>query len=163
MTHQIIDNFLLEDSFKKLQNYIIWSNFFPWNLHTKISGEEEEIGTFYGTHKAYDNGKPISPLYEIMIPIINSLPNFRALMRIKANFYPKTHDIYEHGKHVDYKCEHKGAILSLNTCDGFTRLEDNTKIESIANRMLFFDSSKLHNSSTTTDEKGRFNININYL
>ena len=163
MTHQIIDNFLPEDCFKELQNYIVWNNSFPWYLHTKISGVEEEVGVFYGTHKAYDNCSPLSSLYHTMIPIISGLPDFRALIRIKANFYPKTHEIYEHGRHFDYSFKQKGAILSLNTCDGFTRLEDGTKVDSVENRLLLFDSSKIHNSSTTTNKRGRFNININYL
>ncbi len=71
--------------------------------------------------------------------------------------------MFEHGRHVDYEFENKAALLSLNTCDGFTRLEDGTKVESVENRMLFFDPGQKHNSSTTTNERGRFNINFNYL
>ena len=43
------------------------------------------------------------------------------------------------------------------------RLDGGQKIRSVANRMLFFDATKLHNSTTCTDEKGRFNINFNYF
>ena len=85
------------------------------------------------------------------------------LLRVKANMYPSTDKIFEHAPHVDYDYSVKGAILSLNTCDGFTRLEDGTKVDSVANRMLFFDSSRPHNSSTTTNVQTRINININYL
>ena len=69
----------------------------------------------------------------------------------------------EHGQHRDYPIPHKGAIIYLNTCDGFTRLEDGTKVESVQNRILLFDASTLHNSTNTTNAKGRFNININYF
>ena len=84
------------------------------------------------------------------------------LIRSKINFYPYTNIVYEHGPHKDYDFFNYGAVLSLNTCNGFTRLEDGTKIDSVANRMLFFDASKLHNSSTTSDAPGRFNINLNF-
>jgi hypothetical protein len=51
----------------------------------------------------------------------------------------------------------------LNTCDGFTSLDDGTKIESIENRLLLFDSNKPHASSTCTNAKARFNMNFNYF
>ena len=163
MTHQIIDNYLSDKIFKDLQTSIVWNHTFPWYFCTTVSGVEEEIDAYYGTHMIYDKGKPLSNFYNKLVPIVNLLPNFRALIRIKANFYPRTESIYEHGSHTDYDFKHNGAILYLNTCDGFTRLENNIKINSIENRLLLFDSSRKHNSSTTTNKSGRFNININYL
>ena len=79
------------------------------------------------------------------------------------NCYPYTHEIFEHSPHRDYDFHCVGGDLSLNTCDGFTRLEDGTKVDSVANRLLLFISSLNHNSSTTTNAKGRYNININYI
>ena len=99
----------------------------------------------------------------IFLPKIKQVCEIKSLIRIKTNFYPRTTEMFEHGRHVDYEFENKGALLSLNTCDGFTRLEDGTKVESIENRILFFDPGQKHNSSTTTNERGRFNINFNYL
>ena len=164
MTHQIIDNYLSEESFKDLQTTILWTATFPWYLTNIVSGPSEDPeGSYYAAHIAYHSCKPTSSIYGKLSPIVNSLPNFRSLIRVKVNFYPRTSELYEHGKHVDYDFEHRGAILSLNTCDGFTRLEDGTRVDSVANRLLLFDSSKPHNSSTTTDPKCRFNININYL
>jgi hypothetical protein len=165
MIPQIIDNYLSEERFKELQTNIVWNTDFPWYLNNNVvSGKvEDPESSYYATHIVYYNCKPLSNIYEKFIPLINSLPNFRSLLRVKVNFYPRTSELYEHDKHVDYDFEHKGAILSLNTCDGFTRLEDGTIVDSVANRLLLFDSSKPHNSSTTTDPKCRFNININYL
>ena len=164
MTHQIIDNYLPEEVFKDLQSTIVWNQGFPWYFNSNVSGQQKEVeGTYYATHTAYHSCKPLSSFYQKMSPIVNSLTNFRALIRVKVNFYPRTDELYEHGRHVDYDFENKGAILSLNTCDGFTRLEDGTKVDSVANRLLLFDPSKKHNSSTTTGIEGRFNININYL
>ena len=65
--------------------------------------------------------------------------------------------------HIDYPFPHKGAILSLNTCNGYTKLEDGTKVDSVANRILLFDASTPHCSTTTSDTTARFNININYF
>ena len=77
--------------------------------------------------------------------------------------YPNTETLHEHGTHIDLPFSHKAGILSINTCDGYTKLEDGTKIDSVANRMLLFDASTLHCSSTTTDQPVRVNININYF
>ena len=65
--------------------------------------------------------------------------------------------------HKDYSFSHSGAILSLNTCDGYTKLKDGTKIDSVANRVLLFDASEEHCSTTTTNVSARINININYI
>lgn len=84
-------------------------------------------------------------------------------MRIKINMYPNTEILKEHGMHSDYTFPHKTGLFSINTCDGYTKLEDGTKIDSVANRMLLFDGSNPHSSSTTTDQPVRVNININYF
>ena len=65
--------------------------------------------------------------------------------------------------HIDYDYVHTAAIFSLNSCDGFTMLEDGTRIDSKANRMLIFEGSQLHGSTTTTDSWARCNININFF
>ena len=67
------------------------------------------------------------------------------------------------GLHIDYPYLHKIAVLYINSCDGYTKFEDGTKIDSIANRMLIFDGDTMHTSSTTTNEIARCNINFNYF
>ncbi len=81
----------------------------------------------------------------------------------KVVFYPYTDTVREHAPHVDYDFDHYGAIFALNTCDGFTRLTDGTKIESVENRFFIFNASQFHNSSTTSDAQSRYNINFNFL
>ena len=86
------------------------------------------------------------------------------MLRVKANLYPNTETLHEHPMHWDYSYSHSAAILSLNTCDGYTKIKEmDTKYPSVANTLLEFDTSKDHCSTTTTNAVGRFNININYL
>ena len=110
----------------------------------------------------YAQNTPVSELYVKLIPLLERL-GADHLIRIKANLYPNTEILHEHPMHIDYNYLHSGAILSLNTCDGYTKLKDGTKINSIANRVLLFDASEEHCSTTTTDNFARVNININYL
>ena len=83
------------------------------------------------------------------------------VIRVVVNLYPRSEKININELHVDYPYEHKSALFSLNTCDGFTSFE-NKKIDSKENRILFFEGHKKHSSSTCTNTKARFNININY-
>jgi len=153
-----------------LQNTIVWGHTFPWYLSKYVTWGKtppdsiknpNEI-SFYATHMFYDEGGIVSPFFKLLLPLINFIKP-KSLIRIKGNFYPQTESLIEHGKHWDYDYEHQAAIFSLNTCDGFTRLDGGQKIGSVENRMLFLDATKLHNSTTCTNEKGRFNINFNYF
>ena len=102
--------------------------------------------------KLYGIGHPCSPHFDKIIPTLEKL-NIKSLIRVKANLYPYSGEtLYEHGMHSDDDFSHRAAILSLNTCDGYTKLEDGTKVESIANRMLIFDGNQKHCSTTTTSK-----------
>ncbi|MAU64390.1 MAG: hypothetical protein CMC38_08660, partial [Flavobacteriaceae bacterium] len=62
---------------------------------------------------------------------------------------------------LDY--DHQAALIYLNTNDGFTELDDGTRIDSIENRLLLFNGNELHSSSTCTDQKRRVLISLNYF
>ena len=166
---QVVDNFLDKHFLKHLKDIMVWGEM-PYQLCKTVSGEERsgeqsQYWYWYGTYVLYTNNEPASPAFDaikdLMQKIIDDDYGY-AFIRAKANFYPWTKNVFEHGIHTDYGFPHYGAVLSLNTCDGFTRLHDGTKIESVENRMVFFDGSKPHNSSTTSNDSGRFNINLNF-
>lgn len=170
---KVIDNFLESSHLDILKQNIIFNNDFPFYLTSKVaysnndpSHNKKELWNWYGSHLVYEK-KPTSDLYnfieETLIKRINDVDPIRALIRIKINFYPFTDTVKEHLSHIDYDFSHKAAIFSLNTCDGFTRITDEIKIDSVENRIFFFDASENHNSSTTSNSHGRFNINLNWL
>jgi|TARA_R110000787_G_scaffold167944_3_gene280923 hypothetical protein len=157
---KVIDNFLPEENFKAITE-LVYDGYFPWYFQNKIAFAEEpgeKNGCF--THLIYEL-KPKSSHYEFIKDKLISHLNITNLIRIKVNCYPRTEKVLEHTKHYDYKFSNKAFILSLNTCNGFTVLENN-KIASVRNRALFFDPSRLHCSTTCSDFKARFNINVNY-
>ena len=158
---EVIDNFLDKEYFDSLVKLFIGDEM-PWYFQKVVAKGVKEDHIFYMTHMIYKGNTPKSPFYDNLIPLLEKL-EVRALLRIKANLYPNTHVLYEHPTHSDYNFSHTGAILSLNTCDGYTKLKDDTKIDSIANRLLLFDSSEEHRSTTTTNVPARINININYI
>ena len=159
---KIIDNYLPKEDLEALQHLIVWNKIFPFFLGQGVANGEDinsDFNNWYAAHVLYVGSKPTEYFNHVF-----DLLNFKSkiLLKLKVNFYPHTNVVYEHAPHVDYPFPCRAGLLSLNTCDGFTRLADGTKVDSVANRMLFFEGGELHNSSTTTDS-GRFNININYL
>jgi hypothetical protein len=159
--YKIIDNFLQKDQFVAIDS-IISSDEFDWYYISQLNyAQNKEDLTLYFVHMAFNEGRT-SRYINIFSSIFNNL-RIKALIRIKVNLYPKTSVIEKHAPHCDYIFPHMGAILYLNTNNGKTILEDGTEIESIKNRLLIFDSSRPHSSTSTTDSKARINVNINYI
>jgi len=160
---EVIDNFLPDSDFFVLSTTMLSPNF-PWFLQDKVANQEEKYDATHClfTHILHANHSPRSDFFGIFVPALDRLKP-RALIRAKVNLYPRTETKVLHGWHVDNPFEHRGAILHLNTNNGVTILEDGTEVESVANRMVIFNSAKPHRSTTCTDEKVRANININFL
>jgi len=53
--------------------------------------------------------------------------------------------------------------LYVNTNNGYTKFEDGTKVESVANRLVTFPANMKHKGTSCTDEKIRVVINFNYF
>ena len=168
MKYKVIDNFLDEEYFDKLvtlftdKGALGGNVIMPWNLCTHVTTKKAEDKLFYMTNVLYKSNAPTGPLYNELIPLLKKL-NATCLIRIKANLFPNTHTLHEHPMHSDFEFSHSGAVFSLNTCDGYTKLKDGTKIDSVANRILLFDASEEHCSTTTTNVFARININMNYI
>ena len=163
MEYKIIDNALPQEEFENIKNNIMCTGF-PWNLTPQVTHDKEVLpvyASFYFTHLFWD-GFQIERESFLFAPLLH-LMDCHVLIRIKANCYPSTPEIIKHDNHVDYAYPHKGAIFYLNTNNGLTILEDKVEVESIENRLLLFDSSKMHTSTTCTDDKCRININFNFF
>jgi hypothetical protein len=161
--HQIIDNFLPKENFIKIKELILGKDF-PWFYYSNISFKKESNGRlFYMTHLLYNNNQPNSSSYNFLKENLLNFMDIKSLIRVKANFYPNQSMKEINEMHVDYDFKHKGAIFSINTNNGGTLLKDGTKIDSVENRILFFDPSIEHDSENCTDQKVRVNININYF
>jgi hypothetical protein len=164
MTYEIIDNYLPQVVHQNLYNFLM-NNLFPWQFVNAVNSEDDNkdfVNNFYFIHLFYGMHKPTSEHFELVVPLLNKL-NPKALMRVKGNLYTRTENLVYHSQHSDYKFKHKAAIYYVNDNDGYTVLHDGTKIESVANRMLLFDASRLHNSTNCTNTKVRCNINFNYF
>jgi|TARA_R110002073_G_scaffold147508_1_gene300264 hypothetical protein len=179
---EVIDNFLPQEQFNDLVGHIS-SNTFPWYFSSDVAysdnrkdfGEEQKFAdapmtheqrqwSFYSIHTVYFNHQKLSTneVWEKVKPLLDKT-GVKSLLRMKVNMYPKTPKVVHHKDHLDYPWSHNGAIFYLNDNDGITVLNDGTEVESVANRILLFDSSKPHHSTTCTNADRRLNINFNYF
>lgn len=157
MKFEVIDNFLPKEEFEHMQK-VFMSAHFPYYFNTNVADEYDK--DFYFTHAVYDDNVVNSDYYEAVRPLLIKLDTM-FLRRVKVNCYTKSEKIIKHKAHKDYEVPHKGAILSLNTCNGGTYIGEEF-IKSVENRILLFDPSVLHSSTNCTDQQARFNININW-
>ena len=165
---QVHDDWLPIDEFNELSDFILGWNF-PWfhqrNVALPDTNEEDVTYNSYFTHNLIltdQDEDMVSYLHEPIWKYFQERFPDIYIIRMKVNCFPATSQVHEHLTHTDYDYPHKGALLCLNTCNGYTKMEDGTKIESVANRMIFFDTSKPHNSTTCSDQPKRCNIVINY-
>ena len=157
---KIIDNFLDVDYFNKIKELVFGDNF-SWYYNAQVNNDQSKDSlNFYMTHLVFAE-KPNSEHFDFFKPLFDKI-GVKQLIRVKINLYPRSETLSVNAPHVDFDYTHKGFILYLNTCDGYTVLKDR-KVESIENRALFFDSSVPHSSTTCTNATARFNMNINYI
>ena len=158
---KIVDNFLPQDYFEYLQKMMLDHNF-PWLYNAEVANRGEVNDHFYFTHNLFDNYKPTSSIFEEFIPFFKQL-EMNALIRARGLLYTNQGRQIAHEKHTDYNFPHKTVVFYMNTNNGYTEFEDGTKVESVENRIVFFDGSTPHNSSTCTDQKIRVVVSINYF
>ena len=169
---EIIDNFLEEESFKRLLS--IFDDGVPWTF-SEILPEDKIICdkkyNYQYVHVVFSKQEPTSRYFDNIIPFLTKL-NARALVRCKVNSVTREEEIVVHGYHTDlhYPKEHpvgldgmRTAILYLNTNNGSTVFENGTKVESIANRCVIFPAHYKHSGTTCTDVLRRLALNLVYF
>jgi hypothetical protein len=159
----VIDNFLPKEEYEKIHN-VLGGEHFPWYYADHVSDIGKDFPlSFYFVHTFFIKSNNNSNHSNVIQPILNILEP-KSILRIKANFYPRTDKILKHGYHCDQNFDVKSALYFVNSNDGVTTFEDTgEEIKSVANRMLFFNSHHSHCSSTCTNQRGRITINFNYF
>ena len=162
---KVIDNFLSAEDHEVIKTEMMNANF-PWYyaysvLPSDMISCKEKYNYQFG-HSFYSNYGFCTNHTNIIVPILEKI-NPISIVRIKGILLPRTEKNIEHGYHIDNPNDMKVAIYYVNTNNGYTKFSDGTKIDSIANRIVLFNSSEYHTGSTCTDEKIRVAINFNYF
>ena len=157
----VIDNYLKQEDFEHIRDWAFGDQI-DWRYSPSVA-DDDDIGLGYFHHVLYAEQEPKSKwLHKGMASHLIQEAKIELLIRIKVNLYTATETIKYHKPHKDYDFPHKAAVYCLNTCDGGTTI-GKRRIDSVANRMILFDGSEDHFSSTCTDQPVRMNINLNWL
>ena len=175
---KIEDNFLDQESFSELEDYI-FGNDCAWFYYSFLVDENDKdeitAGQIQFVHAFCNKGVPeynaglnkLDPILQLIEPM--------AIYRILASFRPKMPAVTESLYHVDVGDprfpqawpEEKlkqwtTSILYMNTTNGYTKFEDGTKIECVANRFVTFPMNTRH-CGTAASDKNKIVINFNYF
>jgi len=174
---EIVDNFLDQQTFNRLQDFMLGGEL-TWHYFPAIMHRNEITDQFQFVHPFYLRGEPIPNAFLDQLTPILKLIDPMIIYRILANLRPKTPTIVESLYHVDICGEHDTgmeqmseeklkqwttSILYINTNNGYTKFEDGTKVECVANRFVTFPTNIKHCGTSCTDEKTRVIINFNYF
>ena len=158
---EIIDNFLPEDQFNIIYKTMFEEYDFEW-FFTDGQNYPNEPDKFMFNHVFVAIKEGInSHHFEMLDPVLKKLGAYR-IFRVKANLTVRTNEHEPSGFHVDGFDNSLTSIYYINTCNGWTEFETGGKVESVANRMLIFDSNLVHAGFSCTDQKTRILINFNY-
>ena len=173
---QVFDNFLPQDTFELIARIAMTPNDDRQVLYqlqstvAEIDDIEEGMPhwNWMGISMIYSEDCVTHPFFtemrELVLPVIKQkVYDYRSLVRIKANFYPWTHELKHHRWHTDLNFGNVAAVLSLNTCDGYTEFEDGTKVKCKANRLVKFPSSTEHRGVSQTNKRVKSVINLNFF
>ena len=155
----IKDNFLDTEKFENICTSFN-PKVVPWSYQEVVHETESlvpDIDNFQFSYTIF----PDTTFYGCLIPLFDKM-DMDVHFRVKINLNPKAHKVFEHGYHIDIPTPSKTAIFYLNTNDGYTAFETGEKVESVANRLVVFDSHIKHTGTTCTNQKARLVLNINY-
>jgi len=159
------DNYLTGEEHQKLYN-IVTAEYFLWHFNAyKVFKHEKEtnIEAFQFVHLFYAGSNVTSPNFKILEPILNKLKQ-KTLIKVKLNLNPYSQKLIVGAYHPDQSYKAKAAIYYLNTNNGYTQFKKgNEKINSVANRMIFFETDDEHRGTNSTDCKNRLVLNFNYF
>ena len=156
----IKDNFLDAEKFENICTSFN-PKVVPWSYQEVVHETESlvpDIDNFQFSYTIF----PDTTFYGCLIPLFDKM-DMDVHFRVKINLNPKAHKVFEHGYHIDIPTPSKTAIFYLNTNDGYTAFETGEKVESVANRLVVFDSHIKHTGTSCTNEKVRMVLNINYI
>ena len=154
MKEKTLENYLKQDDFEKLKNTLL-GGWVPW-YYNDIPSE------YFFTHSFYKNHQVATTQFDIVKPFIDLLKP-KAIVEIKAYLFPMTKNVVTYPMQFDQKFKHKGAIFFANSNDGRTMLDAGQSIESIENRMSFFNTYHPYWNTSCTNENCRVLINFNYF
>tara|TARA_R110000822_G_scaffold101654_2_gene227953 strand:+ start:1273 stop:1812 length:540 start_codon:yes stop_codon:yes gene_type:complete len=167
-------NFLTEEEFSELCNEV-YDGEFPWYRGCKTYLEDNhkdkiQHQMFHMFINTFDEEPVKSYCFEILMPFLNKMEkelNVTKFLRAKINLNYNSGEQIIGGWHFDWDDNTQKnkklhvALFYLNTNNGYTLLDNGTKIPSVANKLVVFGNDR-HTDVTHTDTEERLVLNIGF-
>ena len=157
---KVIDNFLEDKVFTGIQTHVMGDSF-PWYFNNYRS-EANPLYSFQFTHTIVKNDMILSSYFPVIYDAFFAKLGIKKVLRVKLNLTTRTENLFNHGFHVDTLLKSKTAIFYVNTNNGKTVFKNGEEVNSVANRVVIFDTDLEHAATSHTDEKTRVVVNFNY-
>ena len=155
--YRIVDDFLELSDYNHLVNDLL-SDQFDWYHNHDLKNDE----LHYFTHMFYNNYGFCSKYANKLNPFIKQL-NPASFVHIRANLFSK-HDTVEEFEHCsNFQFKHKCVVYFINNNDGYTKLQDGTKLYSKDNRAVFFEVNEPFIDTTCTNDVFRMTMSFHYF
>ena len=179
---KVIDNFLSQRDFVELQQ-VVAGKYIHWAYNDDMAKTGDSFYYFSNFSKSSDR-RLLERNFYLMAPVAEKLglkrdgqdplvpvQNYPELYEVRSFLIPKTffkRDMGFTSTTLDPKEGYETGLYFINTNNGYTVIEkpgmqNNEKVKSVENRIVLFDGSKPHNSTTCTDQKVRVVLSINYF
>ena len=166
---KIINNFLPNNVYKNLYDYIASENFAWFFIDKSVHDENKDHFMFCHTlftNKVGVNSHEFNFMWPLLTHISAESPHHN-LLRIKANLYTQTDTIKEFAKHEDYPDleEYTTFVYNFDTSNGYTKFfyEDKTEIiQREANSLIMFNGKTEHFGTTQSNKKTSIVINFDF-
>ena len=168
----VIDNVISSGYQQYIEN--TFDTNFPWYFVPRVSEDVSEDSNTGFSNLVFEN-TTFSKHYDALLPILFEALDKKErglkpekLIRIRAGMFIQNQTKHPHLPHVDYPYKHTTMLYYVNDSDGPTKLYnfDKTKVVKEVHpkrgRVLIFDGSTYHASSSPKDHPSRIVINYNF-
>ena len=149
---KVINNYLNNNDFFIIKKLIQKDNI-PWYLN-----KDENI--FY--HGMISKAEINSIFINIVDPFLKAIEH-KKILDLHVQYFSYTKQINKSKPHIDVNENSRTSILFLDTNDGYTEIIGGPKVNSQENRVFSFPSKMPHIHTSTTNENGRYVINMSYI
>lgn len=174
MNVSVVDDFIPREHFTELMKYI--PKRIPWEYEDYSVNVDDNVPQL--VHVFYNEYRPQSEFFDDILPVIHTIKELYSIVRIKVNGTIKGSILKKKPYHIDVIDDDtipgkvipapslKICIIMLNDNNGYTQIRDEKgnikRVQSKANRALFFPNTYEHMGTNCTDQNLRMTLNIVY-
>ena len=150
----VIDNFLAEDRFKSIQEWLLGDEI-PW-IYDKV-GECYTSASYFKLNTTTDQRFPIDRLTFFLHEL-----DIRRFINVELKDTLRRNSIFNKKFPPQKNSDHEVAFLYINTTNAYVKSPKSPKVRGIENRIIVCEKDELYTSVTGKDHKRSVVLQVNY-